>query len=83
MSALTDAIDAMQARVTEDFAEMRRIVNEALATDAADQARIAELTQRADQLTADNAAMLADQTDAIGRLQGVDPDPNFPAQPEP
>ncbi len=83
MSALTDAIDAMQTRVSEDFAEMRRLLDEAIATDAADAARIAELEARADQLVADNQALMTDQADAITRLQGVDPDPAFPLTPGP
>ena len=83
MSALTDAIDAMQTRVAEDFTELRRLLDEAIATDAADAARIAELQARADQLVADNQALMTDQAEAITRLGGVDPDPNFPAAPTP
>lgn len=78
MSALTDAVDQLTARVEVDAAEWRRLLAEALATEVSDAAKIAELTARADALTAENAAFVADTADAIARMGGVDPDPNFP-----
>jgi len=74
MSALSDALVAMKARVAEDFANLRALLDEALANDAADDATIAEVTARADALQADIDAALAD-------VGAVDPDPAFPAAP--
>lgn len=74
MSALSDAVAAANARVAEDFANLRALLDQALATDVADAAKIAELTAQADALTADAA-------EAVTALGALDPDPSFPAAP--
>jgi hypothetical protein len=76
MSALSDALTALKGRVAEDFGELRRLLDEALANDAADDATIAEVTARADELQADIDAAIAD-------AGTVDPDASFPGQPAP
>ena len=74
MSALTDAVAAMKARIDEDVANLRALLDAALATDAADAAEIARLTAEADTLQADIDAAIV----AVGE---IDPDPAFPAAP--
>jgi predicted RNase H-like nuclease len=76
MSALSDAVAAMVAKVNEDVAHLRELLDAALATDAADAATIADLRAQAD-------ATGADIADAISAMSAVDPDPSFPAAPAP
>jgi hypothetical protein len=74
MSALSDALQAMTARINEDFANLRALLDEALANDAADDAALAAANARADELQADIDA-------AITAVGAVDPDPANPAAP--
>jgi hypothetical protein len=75
MSALSDALQAMSARINEDFANLRALLDEALANDAADATALAEANAKADSLQADIDA-------ALGAIAAVDPDADFPAQPD-
>lgn len=64
MSALTDAVNAMKARIDTDVAHLRALLDEALATDAADAAEIARLTAEADE--------------AVASINAIDPVADFP-----
>lgn len=76
----------MKDRVSADFAEMRRLLDQsqaneaaALANDAADAATIAA-AQAAAQAASDRADELQASIDAaVADIASVDPDPSFPA----
>jgi len=72
MTALSDALQAMQARINEDWAKLREELNTALANDAADDEELAAANARAD-------ALQADIDEALGTIAAVDPDASFPA----
>lgn len=79
MTALTDAVTALQGRIEEDVAELNRklaekdgLLQQALATDAADAAAIADLT-------AQNEALNADIATTVASLSAIDPVADFPA----
>ena len=83
MSALSDAVDALVQRVTEDTDHLLQLLADAnaraeaaAANDAADAATIA-------QLQADNAAAMEDANATVARLQSIDPVTDFPAVEEP
>jgi hypothetical protein len=80
MTALTDAIDQMRARIDADFANVSDLLERALATDAADEAEKARLRQELADMQLSHTAEI---DDAVARLGAVDPDPNFPEQPTP
>jgi predicted nucleic acid-binding Zn-ribbon protein len=78
MSALTDAVQALSdsiaaatARIDEDVAHLNDLLTQALATETANQAVIAQLTQEA----ADVTASITAQTTA---LNAIDPVNTFP-----
>lgn len=71
MSALSDAVAAAAARVNDDFAHLRDLLDQALATETANQAEIARLTSEAD-------AVQADVNQAVADLANMDPDPDNP-----
>ncbi len=74
MSELTDALDALDEKVTTDANHWRDLLDQALATNVEDEATIADLRAQADAMQADTAA-------AITRIRAIDPDPTFPAAP--
>lgn len=76
MSAFTDALSAMTARVAEDVAHLQDLLAQALATDVEDEAKIASLTASA-------AETQASIDDAIAQMGKVDPVPDFPPAPAP
>lgn len=84
MSALSDAVDALVARVSEDVQHLRDLLAEsqareaaALANDAADAAAIAAAQTERD-------AALADADATVARLNAIDPVADFPGvEPEP
>ena len=61
----------MGARINDDVANLRDLLNQALATDTANQAEIARLNAEAD-------AAVTSINDAIAQVSAIDPDPNFP-----
>lgn len=75
MSAFTDALANFVARAQADMRHLRDLLDQALATDVADQEVIAALRAKADQIQAENQQ-------AIDQLNSLDLDPSFPA-PEP
>lgn len=83
MTALSEAVDQLVARVTEDTDHLLQLLAEAnaraeaaAANDAADAATIA-------QLQADNQAAMDDANATVARLQAIDPVSDFPAVEEP
>ena len=81
MSALSDAVDALQARVTEDVARLQQIADEAnqraldaAANDAADAATIADLQAQVD-------ASNAEAQQIVDRINAIDPVADFPGVP--
>jgi hypothetical protein len=64
MSALTDAVAAMKARIDEDVAHLRALVDQAIAANAGDDAEIARLTAEADE--------------AVANISAIDPVAEFP-----
>jgi uncharacterized protein (DUF1800 family) len=81
MSALTDAIAAQTAAITDlsgridaDVAHLQELLAAALATDAADAATIASLQADAD-------AAVASITASTSALTSIDPLPDFPEAP--
>jgi peptidoglycan hydrolase CwlO-like protein len=95
MSELSDAVAAQTAAIADltdkisvDFAELQRqlaakdaLLQEALATDVADAATIADLTARNEALNAETAATVASITANTSALNALDPLPDFPAAP--
>ena len=73
MTALSDALSAMKSRIDEDVANFRRLIDEAVAANAGDDAEIERLTARADELQADIDA-------ALTEIGNVDPDAANPPQ---
>lgn len=83
MSELSDAVDAVRARVEVDVQHLRDRITElgdelttAAANDAADAAEIDRLNGLVNDAKADADA-------AVANLASIDPDPDFPAPPEP
>lgn len=83
MSELSDAVDALVARINEDVDHLLQLVADAnaraeaaAANDAADAATIADLQ-------AQNAAALADAQAAVDRIKSIDPVADFPPAPAP
>ena len=79
MTALSDAVDALVQRVTEDtdhllalLADANARAEAAAANDAADAQTIADLQ-------AANQAAMDDATATVARLQAIDPVADFPA----
>lgn len=72
LNAQTAAIGDMVTRINEDFAEAQRLLDQALATDVADQATI-------DDLKAQMAALLAGVQSNTAALTAINPNPDFPA----
>jgi len=64
MSEVSDALDALVVRITEDVDHLVALVAEAAATHASDQATI--------------DALNADATATADRIKSIDPDPSFP-----
>lgn len=74
MSAFTDALTAAVDRVNQDFTHLRELLDQALATDIADQAVI-------DALRADANTTAAEMAAAVDALRAIDPDASFPPAP--
>lgn len=68
---LASAVLDVVSRVDEDVAHLQDLLDQALATDASDQATI-------DQLRADAAQTVQSLTDSTNRLKSINPDPSFP-----
>jgi hypothetical protein len=78
MTALSDAVDALQERINVDVTELLRQISElsglldtAMANDASDAAAIADLTAQRDDL-------LAQINETISRISTIDPVADFP-----
>lgn len=76
VQGLTDAVAAMTTRIDEDVQHLRDLVDQALATQTADQAEIARLQGEAD-------AAVTSINDATSRVGAIDPVSDFPSTPEP
>lgn len=83
MSNLSDAVDALQGRITEDVQHLQDVIAgltadlaAALADDAADAATIAEKQAEIDAINADVAA-------TVERITAIDPVSDFPGVEEP
>lgn len=73
MNNLSTAINDVSQRIDEDVAHLQDLLNQAMATDAADQATIA-------QLQADAAQTIQRLNASTDQLQAIDPIKDFPAQ---
>lgn len=78
MTALSDAVDALQSRIDVDVAELLRqigelsgLLDQAMANDASDAAAIADLTAQRD-------ALMSDINDTVARISTIDPVADFP-----
>lgn len=84
MSQLSEAVDALQSRISEDVTHLLDLLSQAnaraeaaVANDAADAATI-------EALRAENQAALDDATATVARITNIDPVADFPGvEPEP
>ena len=81
MTALSDAVDALQERINVDVVELNRqiaalsgLLDTANANDATDAAAIADLGAQRD-------ALMAEIADTISRIATIDPVADFPGVP--
>lgn len=74
MSELSDAVAGVVSRVDEDFAHLRDLLEQALATETSNEAEIARLREEA-------ATVGADISSAVSELNAVDPDASNPEPP--
>jgi hypothetical protein len=86
MSALSDAVDALVARVSEDTQHLLDLLAEAQAAAAAAEANDAADAQAIADAQAERDAALADAQATVDRINSIDPVADFPtveAPPEP